>query len=153
MRLQEIDTIQDLASDAPQARYVTVVRDFVVSGYINSSTVYPNRVQWSALGDESSWANSATTQADFQDIPDGGSVVGLTGGEYGLVFMDRSIHRMSYIGSPSEWTRVTCSDNNLYIGKPVHRDTYSLITNNLLQSHVMLASCLRRIVERTGLKL
>ena len=93
-------TFQDLAFDAPQARYVTVVRDFVVSGYINSSTVYPNRVQWSALGDESSWANSATTQADFQDIPDGGSVVGLTGGEYGLVFMDRSIHRMSYIGSP-----------------------------------------------------
>jgi len=32
-------------------------------------------------------------------------------------------------GSPSEWTRVTCSDNNLYIGKPVHQDTYSLITN------------------------
>jgi hypothetical protein len=93
-------TFQDLASDAPQSRYVTVVRDFVVSGYVNSSTVYPNRVQWSALGDESSWANSATTQADFQDIPDGGSVVGLTGGEYGLVFMDRSIHRMSYIGSP-----------------------------------------------------
>lgn len=93
-------TFQDLASDAPQARYVTVVRDFVVSGYINSSTVYPNRVQWSALGDESSWTNSATTQADFQDIPDGGSVVGITGGEFGLVFMDRSIHRMSYIGSP-----------------------------------------------------
>ena len=93
-------TFQDLASDAPESRYVTVVRDFVVSGYVNSSTVYPNRVQWSALGDESSWANSATTQADFQDIPDGGSVVGLTGGEYGLVFMDRSIHRMSYVGSP-----------------------------------------------------
>jgi hypothetical protein len=93
-------TFQDLASDAPEARYVTVVRDFVVSGYINSSTVYPSRVQWSALGDESSWANSATTQADYQDIPDGGSVVGITGGEFGLVFMDRSIHRMSYIGSP-----------------------------------------------------
>jgi len=93
-------TFQDLSSDAPEARYVTVVRDFVVSGYINSSTVYPNRVQWSALGDESNWANSATTQADYQDIPDGGSVVGLTGGEFGLVFMDRSIHRMSYIGSP-----------------------------------------------------
>ena len=90
----------DLAADAPEARYVTVVRDFVVSGYINSATVYPNRVQWSALGDESSWTNSATTQADYQDIPDGGSVVGVTGGEFGLVFMDRSIHRMSYIGSP-----------------------------------------------------
>lgn len=90
----------DLAADAPESRYVTVVRDFVVSGYVNSATVYPNRVQWSALGNESSWTNSATTQADFQDIPDGGSVVGVTGGEFGLVFMDRSIHRMSYIGSP-----------------------------------------------------
>ena len=87
----------DLAADAPPARYVTVVRDFVVSGYQSS---YPNRVQWSALGDESSWTTSATTQADFQDIPDGGSVVGVTGGEFGLIFMDRAIHRMSYIGSP-----------------------------------------------------
>jgi hypothetical protein len=90
----------DLAADAPQSRYITVVRDFVVSGYVNDATIRPNRVQWSALGDESSWANSATTQADFQDIPDGGAVVGLTGGEFGLVFMDRSIHRMSYVGSP-----------------------------------------------------
>jgi hypothetical protein len=73
------------------------VRDFVVSGYQSS---YPNRVQWSALGDEASWTQSATTQADFQDIPDGGSVVGVTGGEFGLIFMDRAIHRMSYIGSP-----------------------------------------------------
>jgi len=87
----------DLAADAPTARFVTVVRDFVVSGYQSS---YPNRVQWSALGDESSWTASATTQADFQDIPDGGSVVGVTGGEFGLVFMDRAIHRMSYVGSP-----------------------------------------------------
>ena len=102
-RLQGINlnsgsTFQDLATDAPQSRYVTVVRDFVVSGYVG--TDYPNRVQWSALGDESSWTNSATTQADFQDIPDGGSVVGLSGGEFGLVFLDRSIHRMAYVGSP-----------------------------------------------------
>jgi hypothetical protein len=90
----------DLAADAPPARYVTIVRDFVVSGYINEATPYPNRVQWSALGDESSWTGSATTQADFQDIPDGGAVVGVTGGEFGLVLMDRSIHRMSYVGSP-----------------------------------------------------
>ena len=88
----------DLAADAPAAKYVTVVRDFVVSGNIQSD--YPNRVQWSALGDESSWTASATTQADYQDIPDGGTVVGVTGGEFGLVFMDRAIHRMSYVGSP-----------------------------------------------------
>ena len=96
--LNTSNTFQDLAADAPASRYITVVRDFVVSGYVGAD--FPNRVQWSALGDESSWTNSATTQADFQDIPDGGAVVGLTGGEFGLVFMDRSIHRMSYVGSP-----------------------------------------------------
>jgi hypothetical protein len=88
----------NLAADAPTARYVTIVRDFVVSANIQPSN--PNRVQWSALNDESSWTTSATTQADFQEIPDGGSVVGITGGEFGLILMDRSIYRMSYVGSP-----------------------------------------------------
>jgi len=88
----------DLAADAPAAKFVTIVRDFVVSGNIQPSN--PNRVQWSALNDESSWTTSATTQADFQEIPDGGSVVGITGGEFGLILMDRSIYRMSYVGSP-----------------------------------------------------
>ena len=91
----------DLAADAPKARYVTVVRDFVVSGNIyDSTTPLPFRVKWSALNDETSWTDSATTQSDYQEIPDGGTVVGITGGEFGLIFMDRSIHRMSYVGSP-----------------------------------------------------
>jgi hypothetical protein len=89
----------DLDTDAPRSRYVTVVRDFVVSGY-DSDSGYSYRVQWSALNDETNWTPSATTQADYQDIPDGGSVVGVTGGEFGLIFMDRSIHRMSYVGTP-----------------------------------------------------
>jgi hypothetical protein len=52
------------------------------------------------LNDETSWTDSATTQSDFQEIPDGGTIVGITGGEFGLILMDRSIHRMSYVGSP-----------------------------------------------------
>lgn len=90
----------DLSVDAPKARFVTVVRDFVVSAYIDDSTDIPFRVKWSALNDETSWADSATTQSDYQEIPDGGSIVGITGGEFGLILMDRSIHRMTYVGSP-----------------------------------------------------
>jgi hypothetical protein len=90
----------DLAADAPRARFVTVVRDFVVSAYLDDSTDLPFRVKWSALNDETSWTDSATTQSDFQEIPDGGTIVGITGGEFGLILMDRSIHRMSYVGSP-----------------------------------------------------
>jgi len=33
-------------------------------------------------------------------IPDGGDITGLAGGEYGLVFLERAIYRMTYAGSP-----------------------------------------------------
>ena len=88
----------DLSAVAPTSRYVTVVRDFVVTGHVSSSL--PFRVKWSALNDETSWADSATTQSDYQEIPDGGAIVGVTGGEFGLILMDRSIYRMTYVGSP-----------------------------------------------------
>ena len=87
----------NLSSDAPKAKFVTVVRDFVVTGY---QTDNPTRVQWSGINNEATWAVSATTQADFQNIPDGGRVQGVTGGEFGIVLMDRSIYRMSYVGTP-----------------------------------------------------
>jgi hypothetical protein len=90
-------TFADLAVDAPKAKFVTVVRDFVVSGYQSDNK---NRVQWSGINNEKTWTTSATTQADFQDIPDGGFVQGVTGGEFGLVLLERSIVRMSYVGTP-----------------------------------------------------
>lgn len=87
----------NLASDAPSSKFVTVVRDFVVGAH-NPTEKF--RVQWSGIGNETTWASSATTQADYQDIPDGGNIQGITGGEFGLVLLERSIVRMSYIGSP-----------------------------------------------------
>jgi hypothetical protein len=33
-------------------------------------------------------------------VPDGGQIQGITGGEFGLVLLERSLFRMSYIGSP-----------------------------------------------------
>jgi len=90
-------TFANLAVDAPKAKFVTVVRDFVVSGYQSDNK---NRVQWSGINNEKTWTTSATTQADFQDVPDGGFVQGVTGGEFGLVLLERSIVRMSYVGTP-----------------------------------------------------
>jgi hypothetical protein len=90
-------TFANLAIDAPKAKFVTVVRDFVVSGY---QTDNKNRIQWSGINNEKTWTTSATTQADFQDVPDGGFVQGVTGGEFGLVLLERSIVRMSYVGTP-----------------------------------------------------
>jgi hypothetical protein len=91
----------DLAASAPVCKYLTVVRDFVVTAFTTeSSTVYPARVRWSGINAETSWGSSQTTQADYQDIPDGGQIVGIRGGEFGLVFLEKGISRMSYVGTP-----------------------------------------------------
>ena len=91
----------DLAAGAPRCKFLTVVRDFVVTAFTTeSSTVYPARVRWSGINDETTWGSSQVTQADFQDIPDGGQIVGIRGGEFGLVLMEKGISRMSYIGTP-----------------------------------------------------
>jgi hypothetical protein len=91
----------DLSASAPICKFVTVVRDFVVTAFTKESSVnYPSRVRWSGINDETTWTSSQTTQADFQDIPDGGQIVGIRGGEFGLVFMEKGISRMSYIGTP-----------------------------------------------------
>lgn len=92
----------DLAGSPPKAKYIAVVRDFVMCGYTNDTTdgEKPYRVRWSGIGDYDSWAVSADTQADFQDIADMGAVTGLVGGEYATILMERGIVRAQYVGSP-----------------------------------------------------
>lgn len=91
----------DLNASAPIAKYITVVRDFVVvANTYESAKQEQYRVRWSALNDETDWTPSSTNQSDYQDIADGGQIMGIRGGEFGLVLLERSIHRMSYIGTP-----------------------------------------------------
>ncbi len=100
----------DLAASAPVAKYVTVVRDFVVGANIGAGT-NPSRVQWSDINDPTDWTSGAGSQSDFQDIPDGGDITGITGGEFGIVFLEKAIVRMSYIGSPLFFQFDTISRN------------------------------------------
>lgn len=86
----------DLTGDPPQASYISVVGRFVVlSGLLSN----PYRIQWSGLNAVTTW--DGTNSSDAQDLPDGGVVRGVAGGEYGTIFQDNSIRRMIYApGSP-----------------------------------------------------
>ncbi len=89
-----------LAGSPPIARHVGIIRDFVVLGNVNDGT-HTNRVQWSAINNSTDWTVSATTQADYQDLQgDGGWVQKVVGGEYGIVFQERAVWKMTYVGSP-----------------------------------------------------
>ena len=87
-------TFSDIDASAPTAKVLAIVRDFVVVG--NTSTD-SNGVVWSGINNPNTWAESAVTQSDKQIIPDGGDVVAITGGEFGLVLLDQAIVRMSYV--------------------------------------------------------
>ncbi len=94
----------DLTTDF-KARYVAVVRTFVMFGNIWDSVDgnTPYRIRWSAANDETDYTVSATTQSDFRDIPTGGNVQRIFGGEYGIIFMERTILRATYAGPPVQF--------------------------------------------------
>jgi hypothetical protein len=92
----------DLGGTPPKARHIAVVRDFVVTANTNDSDgVLPHRVRWSGLGNEATWTISSSTQADYQDLGGPwGWCQKVVGGEYGVIFQERGIWRMTYVGSP-----------------------------------------------------
>ena len=88
---------------ALRARNIAVVGDFVVMSntYDGSDGNVPNRVRWSAIDDETDWTVSASTLSDYRDLPTGGPVRKVVGGEVGIVVSERSVYRMSYVGAPA----------------------------------------------------
>lgn len=98
----------NLAATAPRARHLAVIGNFVVAGntYDTTDGNVPNRVRWCAFDDETDWTVSSVTQADYQDLQGNGgwvqAIVGYQDG--GVVFQERAIWRMTYVGSPLVFT-------------------------------------------------
>ena len=115
--IQKFDEGTDSAfSDlvALKAKYIAVIRDFVVAGYTNESSVaYNQRVKWSGINNSSTWTPSQATQSGFQDIVGShGNIQAIVGGESaGVIFMEKAIYRMEYVGTPLIFQFVKIADN------------------------------------------
>lgn len=115
--IQKFDEGTDSAfSDlvALKAKYIAVIRDFVVAGYTNESGVaYNQRVKWSGINNSSTWTPSQATQSGFQDIVGShGNIQAIVGGESaGVIFMEKAIYRMEYVGTPLIFQFVKIADN------------------------------------------
>lgn len=87
-----------------KARYCATIRNFLflANTYDATDGTVPHRVRWSALDDPTSFSVSATTQSDYQDLdPSNGYITGIISGEYGIIFQERAITRVTYVGSPT----------------------------------------------------
>lgn len=91
--------MNDLDAGAPKARFLAVVRGFVVAGYTEDD---PLRVAWSDNGDPTTWT-AGSGEAGFQILSNGGDITGVVGGEYGLIFQENRIVRMTYTADDAIW--------------------------------------------------
>lgn len=98
-----------LAGTPPKARHWATIREFVVCGNLDEAgTLNPIKVRWCGINDETAWTASATTlsaskQLNASSQYGGGWIQGIRGGEYGIIWQEFSIWRMSFAGSPTVW--------------------------------------------------
>lgn len=101
----------DLAAAAPKARYIGVIKGFLVAGNTTDGTYgnQPQRVWWAAQNDPTNWPTPGTAlaaqfQSSFNDLyGDAGWVTGIVGNlgtADGAIFMEHAIWRVNYIGPP-----------------------------------------------------
>ena len=83
-----------LAGTPPKAAHCATVREFVVLGNLVG---FPNRLHWSASGNSTNWT-VGSNESDRQDLYEGGPIRGIVGGEYGVVFQEAGITRMTRVG-------------------------------------------------------
>lgn len=90
-----VGTCTDLTG-APSGTSVAVVGDYVVIGQNSGDKL---GIYTSAYNDHTDWDYaSPTSTATYQPMLDGGEVMGITGGEYGVILQRQAIRRMSQTG-------------------------------------------------------
>lgn len=90
----KLGTAAALGGSPPTATSVATVRDFVVYGQAGGDRAM---VQWSGFNDATSNV-AGVGMAGFQPMLDGGAVMGIVGGEYGIIIQRRRVVRMTYTG-------------------------------------------------------
>lgn len=100
-----------IATIAPEAKFVAMVRDFCMVAYTNDATsgTRPQRVWWSALNDPTNWptpgtATASAVQSNYVDTPgDIGPITGLVenvGPTDAVLFFQGGVFRIMYQGPP-----------------------------------------------------
>lgn len=92
----------------PRGAHIATIRDFVMLGntWRQADGFIGHRLHWSAFRSPTttSWAEDTETQADKRDLRSAsGNIQAVIGGEYGVVFQEKAISRLTYIGTPFIW--------------------------------------------------
>ena len=87
----------DALPGAPTAASIAVVGDYLVTGQADSDI---SKVRWSAFRDYTGWTDGVD-QAGSLPMQTGGAVMGIAGGEYGIILQRQRLMRMTRTGDSS----------------------------------------------------
>jgi hypothetical protein len=90
----ETDAVAALGGTPPKFQALAVVNNFVVGTQADGQV---NLIQWSGENN-CEWWTPAQRKSDFQEMPDGGEITGIIGGEIGLILQRNAVRRMAYVG-------------------------------------------------------
>lgn len=101
---------EDLPGEPPIARYCERFAEFMMLGNVDGAE---SRVQWSSYNSPATtWAPQRVTQSGFNDLnPRFGPVTALSGGRYPMVFQERAVWLVQYIGPPAVWNFTIASED------------------------------------------
>ena len=105
VNFKAVTTANGFPYDSPAGSVLGTVKDFLVIGQL---TAMPNAIRWSGIDRPDTWPTPGTNaaqyiQSDIQVFPVGGrvmSIVGAVGGCDGIIFLERAIQRVTYVGPP-----------------------------------------------------
>lgn len=89
----------DLGGTPPTVRYIATVGGFVVGAYANDDEL---TIAWSGLADPEEWT-PGVNDAGEQTFASGGALTGIVGGDYGVVFQENKITRMTQTFDATVW--------------------------------------------------
>ena len=100
-------TVSDLGGSPPKAQHVFVVKDHIVLAHLSGEE---SAMHWSAINDSTGWT-VGTNMSDKQTFPEGGPITNGFGGEYGIIFQQYRIRRMTYAPGAPEIFQISTIDD------------------------------------------
>lgn len=95
------------AGSPPVSDLVATVREFVM---LAGNPSYLNNLTVSGYNDPTNWSGGLNQQLS-NAFPNGGAIMGLAGGETGLILLEHSVRRMTYVGGVVIWQFDEISEN------------------------------------------
>lgn len=107
-------TFSAVSGSIPAGVTLARISNFLVMGGTSEgAAVSPYSIRWSGFNQPEEWATSDLTLAGSaqMEFPSLGPVTAISGGDYGLIFQERGVTRLDFVGGAQVWQQTVVSQS------------------------------------------